>query len=60
MIRSNKKAAKITVSRMVPQSDLGSDALSPRATPSPIAPIFLGLARHSPQSSDGRALDTFV
>jgi hypothetical protein len=31
MIRSRKKAAKITVSRMVPQSDLVSDALSPRA-----------------------------
>ena len=45
-IRSSKKAAKITVSRMVPQSDLVSDALSPRATPSPIAPIFLCLALH--------------
>jgi hypothetical protein len=30
-IRSSKKAAKITVSRMVPQSDPVSDALSPRA-----------------------------
>jgi hypothetical protein len=44
-ISSSKKAAKIIVSRMVPQSDPVSDALPPRATtPSPIAPIFLGLA----------------
>ena len=43
-IRSSKKAAKITVSRMVPQSDPVSDALSPRATPSPMAPVLLSLA----------------
>jgi hypothetical protein len=57
MIRSSKKAAKITVSRMVPQSDLGSDALSPRATPSPIAPILLrfpGDGRTSSQQSQSQ------
>jgi hypothetical protein len=39
-IRSSKKAAKITVSRMVPQSDPVSDALSPRS----FAPCFKYLA----------------
>ena len=39
-IRSSKKAAKITVSRMVPQSDLVSDALSPSANSIAYCPNF--------------------